>query len=188
MASCTRGFPFPGVIPDSEGRPGIVPTWVCVGIWSSRGSVWFRCLKKTSVKSRGLSRGAEPGWSLKRRTSLRPGCARHMAVLRPVPLLPGLMLPIWSAQMHDAPRFLLFERYNHYCSRYPKSYKHPFKRNAGIVFLFSLMRSSFRLALLAGWRDRGAACLITLSPGPAFQPHAPQTPSLQAGKRAHGGL
>ena len=188
MASCTLGFPFPTVIPDSEGRPGIVPRWVCVGIWSSRGSVWF-CLLEEDISREVSQERAEPGWSLRRRrTFLRPGCARHMAALRPLALLPGLMLPIWSAQMHDAPRFLLFEQYNHYCSRYPKSYKHPFKRNGGIVFLFYLMRSSFQLALLVGWVERGAACLITLFPGPAFQPHAPQTPSLQAGKRAHGGL
>ena len=67
---------------------------------------------------------------------LHPDCAHHAAALQSVPLLPGLMLPIWSAQMHEAPQFLLLEQYNHYCSRYPKSYKHSFKRNGGIIFSF----------------------------------------------------
>lgn len=75
---------------------------------------------------------------------------RVSVALFSVPLLPGLMLHIWSAQMCNTSQVLLFDQYKHYYPRYPKSYKHPFKSNVGVIFLFYLMCSSLHLAILVG--------------------------------------
>lgn len=185
-----HSFLHPQVIPDSEGHPRVVPREVCMGIWS-RASIWFCWLEEDLseiMRSPESSQSQDGPQKARAGGLLHPDCAHHAAALQSVPLLPGLMLPIWSAQMHEAPQFLLLEQYNHYCSRYPKSYKHSFKRNGGIIFFFYLMRSSFWVALLVGGVGSGEQPASSHSLlGLLFSP-TPHKPLPAGWGRVHRGL